>query len=99
MVPPHKHHYTFETVNGGAFGFLVVEETKNKLERYPKSVQEWLNNDHEVLLLLVKNLNPSPIFGRGTKCIGSPYDCIMRTNTVELCSQEGCRPKVNNKRL
>ena len=99
MVPPHKHHYTFETENGGAFGFLVVEETKNKLERYPKSVQEWLNNDHEVLLLLGKNLNPSPLFGGGTKYIGTPDECIMGTNTIELCSQEVCRPKLNNKIL
>ena len=63
----HKHHYTFETVKGGAFGFFVVEETKNNLETYPKSVQKWPNNDHEILLLIGKHLSPSPIFRNGTK--------------------------------
>ena len=96
---PHKHHYTFETVKGGAFGFLVVEETKNKLETYPKSVQKWLNNDHEVLLLIGKHLTPSPLFGFGTKCIGTPEQCTTGTNTIELCSEELCRPEVNHKIL
>ena len=96
---PHKHHYSFETVKGGAFGFMVVEETKNTLETYPKYVQKWLNDNNEVIILIGRHLNPIPIFGSGTKFIGGPYECTTNTNTIELCSQELCRPKVNNKIL
>ena len=44
-------------------------------------------------------MNLSPIFGSGTKCIVSHEECGMGTNAIELCSQELCRPKVNNKIL
>ena len=30
---PHKHHYTYETVKGGAYGLLLVEETKENLKQ------------------------------------------------------------------
>ena len=98
---PHKHHYTYETVKGGAYGLLLVEETKERLKTYPKSVQKWLDDDHQVLLQVGKYLNPSPLHGLGTKCIGSPQQCTIgkADNNFPLCSQEECRPIVNGKIL
>jgi len=98
---PHKHHYTYETVKGGAYGLLLVEETKESLKTYPKSVQKWLDDDHQVLLQVGKYLNPSPLHGLGTKCIGSPQQFTVgkADNNFPLCSQEECRPIVNGKIL
>ena len=98
---PHKHHYTYETVKSGAYGPFLVEETKMRLKTYPKSVQKWLDDDHQVLFQLRKALNPSTLVGLGTKFIGDFLQCtsVRAENNFPLCSPEDCRPIVNGKIL
>ena len=85
---PHKHNYTYETVKVGAYGLFLVEETKKRLKTYPKSVQKWINGDHQVLLHVGKSLNPSPLVVLGNKYIGNflQFTSGRADNNFPLCS-------------
>ena len=98
---PKKHYYTYETVKCGAYGLLIVEETNKILKTYPKSFQKWLDDDHQVLIHVGKALNPSPLVGLGTKCIGNyvQFTSGIEDNNLPLCSPEYCRPIVKGKIL
>ena len=51
-----------------------MEETK-KMITYPKSVHKFPYDYHQILLNLGKTINPSPLFGLGTKFIDNVVQC------------------------